>query len=315
MTTYQAKQQAPAWKDFDVAKGVLSNQLRDISRDAIVQASIAGVQTNTGDTVLKVNDNLYVKSKFFNIVPEPKPEPDDSPEPTPPPSEPPPDTGDLWQLLPSNGEGEPNPRKAAETLGSAPDIVVLRGSGEPVQLTKAWQLFLMALNPTMRPNNVAGLLGSNKAFTNSSGFPTPKRPQKRANYILGEALNYPYPYFDKVRSCAYACHQGVEANGIVTFVTLDGNEPPPMREGKSQPQSVADIRPDDYLYNPRDHKHLFFHATIVYRDGVIDPFPKGAPAWGYTRNVVLMPLVSTYAVSLPVSRIQHVGEYKLPYTR
>lgn len=284
----------------------LYNQSGKVHGDSPLKAAKGSAVTITGVTlkrdvgyILPLGNGTYLHVNDVTTMSTPTPEPDDSTEPPPPPVEPSPVSGDLWQLLPSNGDGEPDPRQAAQTLGSAPDIVVLRGEGAPVQLTKAWQLYLVALNPNMKRNNVSGLLGSKKALTNNSGFPTDKRPQKRANYILGEDLQYGNPYFDKVRSCAYNCHQGVEVNGVVTFVTLDGNEPPPP---------IAEV-------NPRSHPHLFFHATIVYRDGIIDPFPKGAPAWGYTRNVVLMPFVSAHAVSLPVARVQRVSEYKLPYTR
>ena len=291
MPYYQAIKQAPAWKDFDKTKGVLSNQLKDIAASTTVHASIVGTQTSTGDTVLSVNTSLFVKLKFFKVVPEP----DDSTDPP----QPPPVTGDLWQLFPSSGDGEPNPRAVAQDLGSAPDIVVLQGVGERTQLTKAWQSYLVALNPNMRLNNIAGLLGSNKAFTNNTGFPTEARPQRRANWITVEDTEYENPSFDKVRSCALNCHQGVEADGRVTFVTLNGNEPPP---------SIMAV-------NPQAHPWLFFHATLVYRDGVIGAFPKGAPAWEYDRNVVLLPLVSNYTVSLPVSRVRRVDSYRLPYTR
>lgn len=287
MPTYEATQTPVVWSTFN--RGILSGQIATTLRvgDTIVAAE-AGAQQSTEDTVLVFGANRYTKAKFFEKISDTQPPPGTT---LPPP--PPPPTGDSewWQLLQST-----NPLSAAQRLGSAPNVVILStGEGERVQLTRLWQLALVAWNPNMRLNNVAALLGTHKAFTNNTGFPTEEGETRRANWIMNDDLEYSNPAFDKVRSCALNCHKGIQVGSEVVLEIMNGNNPPP------------DV-------NPQSHPHLFFHATVIYKGGTIGAFPKAMPAWGYERPVVLLPLVSTYAIRVPLTMVRRVESYRLPYT-
>lgn len=218
------------------------------------------------------------------------------------------ETGQLWQFKPA-----PGPRGQARiwseergNVSGAPDIWQLGvGAGKRVELTRAWQLFLAALNPNMPLERVSALLGDAVAFTNKTGFgDTPYQ-----NWLTNENTNSNYPdgrpmlpSFDKVRTCSYACHTGrIEGNELVLNI-LDGNLSPP----------------DISQVNPLTHPHLFFYASIVYVDqnGVERsrlPFQQSAPAWGHDRKVTVMPLVSNYQIRVPLSMVEKVDTYSLPY--
>jgi hypothetical protein len=207
---------------------------------------------------------------------------------------PPPASVPLWQL-----HGALRPRATAQILGSAPDVWIFSEGQGRVTLTREWQFFIRDINPNMPINNVSGLLGTHKAFTNQTGFPTEAGEPPRVNWILGEDLNAgSFPQFDKDRSCSFNCHTGTIIGELLQVETLDGNKPPP---------DVSQI-------NPSSHPWLFFHATIVYKEGTVDPFPHGAPGWGISRPCVWMPLVATHALFVPVSNVTPISTYRLPYT-
>lgn len=213
----------------------------------------------------------------------------------------------LYQFLPAS-----NPRAAATRDAIAqgkpsvgyPDIIPLADGVQRVQLTKEWQLYIAAINPNMEKRHVAGLLGNAVAFCNGTGF----GDEPRQNWLTGEDLRSSLlPSFDKVRTCSYACHTGrIEGSELVLSI-LDGSAPPP---------SISQI-------NPKSHPHLFFHATIVWMDSNgtelgRKPFVNKravAPEWGYNFEVTLMPLVSCVGIRVPLSRVQPVTGYQLPYYR
>lgn len=202
-----------------------------------------------------------------------------SPQPIPPPPSVP-----LWQFKQSH-----RPLDSAQTLGSAPDVVILATGLGRFTVTKEWQLYIKDINHGMLPNNVWGLFGTAKAFCNADTDP-------RRNWIEGKDLGAGAdPQFDKDRTCGLACHTGAVEGNYLRVTTFNGNFPPPM------------------VINPETHPFLYFHATIIYRDGKVAPFPHGAPAWGYTRNVVLMPLVATHPILYPLSLLTRVTSYRLPY--
>lgn len=276
MTTYRAKQQAPTWKDFDIAKGVLSNQLKGIPQGGIIQASIVGTQTTTGDTVLKVNDDLFVKSKFFEIVPTPEPT-----EPPPPVVAPPPPVSGEWgryqvlhdlkspltenhapysaRILPPNTKGAPEVNR----IGSFRDHT----SQNKVPLTPSRQFFWAGLlavqvygktyddcNPAEQKyigKRLGALMGHKLAFTNSS--------QDGANYVAKENLDRPH-----LSMAALICggctiwakpagtnNKGVEMALIYSFLA---NDPLP---------AVMPL----LLFHPR-----VLWATNVFSGGSVDPF-------------------------------------------
>lgn len=216
----------------------------------------------------------------------------------------------LWRMKPST-----NPRDAAadaaRRLGQKkhgfPDILPIgQGEGKRVDLTREWQLYLMAINPQMTTRDVSALLNYQVAFTNGTGFGKPDTPYQ--NWILNQDTkpSNPLPQFDKVRTCAYACHTGVIVGDQLKLTTLDGNNPPPK---------IADV-------NPKSHPHLFFHATIVWMDVNNNelarvPFEQRAIAteWGYAFEVTMMPLVSCYDIYMPLDEVERVSAYSLPYYR
>lgn len=225
----------------------------------------------------------------------------------------PPSSVPLWRMKPST-----NPRDAAadaaRRLGQKkhgfPDILPIgQGEGKRVDLTREWQLYLMDINPQMTTRDVSALLNYQVAFTNGTGFGKPDTVYQ--NWVLNEDTNSKkpngdslLPQFDKVRTCAYACHTGVIVGDQLKLTTLDGNNPPPK---------IADV-------NPKSHPHLFFHATIVWMDVNNNelarvPFEQRAvaPEWGYAFEVTIMPLVSCYDIFMPLDEVERVSAYSLPY--
>lgn len=212
----------------------------------------------------------------------------------------------LFQFKPASNPREAAQRDAIKTGQRSvgyPDIIPLdTGGGSRVILTREWQLYIAAINPHMPKNKVAGMLGNGVAFTNGTGF----NGVPRQNWLTNENLKaLQFPMFDKVRTCSYACHTGTIEGNLLRLTMLDGNLPPP---------NIAEV-------NPLSHPHFFFHATIVWVDqnGVElsrKPFINKraiAPEWGYNFEVTLMPLVSNYPILVPLSIVQPVSEYKLPY--
>ncbi len=139
-----------------------------------------------------------------------------------------------------------------------------------VKITKQWQFFIRAINPGMSLQHVAALFGPTKAFTNRA------RNDSRASYLTGTKLSRPDPEFDKVRTCALSVLTGVESGEDLIVTMLDGSQEPPLKEGRSYPERVEEIHLDDYLFTPQTHRHLFFVANIIRRDGRTLPFPHGA---------------------------------------
>src|SRR3990172_9992939 len=231
----------------------------------------------------------------------------------------------LWQFKQSH-----RPLESAQTLGSAPDVVVLATGLGRFTVTKEWQLYIRRINYNMQQKNVWGLFGKQKAFCNADADP-------RQNWIEGKDLGATAkPQFDKDRTCGLACHTGVEEfsalQAIKNFGTLvkqtftlkhsfvsfkssfralaDNNVlRVTMFDGRYSPPPLSEI-------NPRTHPWFYFHATIIYRDGKVAPFPAAAPApeWGYTRNVVLMPLVAIHPILYPLHLTTRVNSYRLPYS-
>ena len=169
----------------------------------------------------------------------------------------------LWQHKDDHGVFD-------DVRGCAPCPAVFPMHESRVTITKQWQFFIRAINPGMSLQHVAALFGPTKAFTN--------RPpdDKRANYLQDGKQSRPDPEFDKVRTCALSVMTGVVSGDELIVTMLDGSEPPPLKEGRSYPERVEDINPDDYLFTPQTHRHFFFAANIIKRDGKIVPFPHGA---------------------------------------
>ncbi len=170
-----------------------------------------------------------------------------------------------------------------------------------VKITKQWQFFIRAINPDMSLKHITALFGPKKAFTN--------RPVRdtRADHLLGEKLHRPDPEFDKVRTCALSVLTGVVSGNMLIVAMLDGSQPPPLKEGRSYPERVEEIDPDDYLFLPQTHRHFFFAANIIRRNGKTVPFPHGARYdWtGDDRLYSWLPHVarSRFEVRYPLSKL------------
>jgi hypothetical protein len=170
-----------------------------------------------------------------------------------------------------------------------------------VAITEQWQFFIRAINHGMSIQHVAALFGPTQAFTN--------RPvnDKRANHLLGTKLNRPDPEFDQVCTCALSVMTGAVSGEDLIVTMLDGSQPPPLKEGRRYPERVEDINPDDYLFTPWTHRHFFFAANIIRRNGKTVLFPHGA-VYDWTNDGQLyswLPHVkrANFEVRYPLSRL------------
>lgn len=217
----------------------------------------------------------------------------------------------LWRHKDDHELGVSAPQRSFQNLKAVPEVYTLEDRG--MTLTKQWQFFILAINYNMDIKKVSAIFGARRAFTNKKGFPG------RADWILGENLNAPNPEFDKTRTCGRSVLTGNVAGDKLRVKMLDGNLPPPLKEGRKYPEKVKDIDPDDYLYTPWTHRHLFFAANTVDINGGTSPFPKGA-IYEYTgdgRMYTWLPHVSKFPILYPLSRLEKVaaGEpIPSPYT-
>lgn len=243
--------------------------------------------------------------------------------------------------------GTPRLRTCAYT-GGCPAVFVLRSPLLKVVLDMHWQFFLGGINYLMSPADVAKEMHYHLAFLNNTGLGKPGVP--RRNYLEGKDLTaQEYPRFDKDRTCSRSKMTGTEAyslttaisqtfqtaretllqrkslaplrqsmremlttNNVLKALTLDGEKPPPLKPGKTYPQRVQDIRPNDYLYTPWSHPWLFFAANTVSSTlgggSKIFPFPRGAvypwmdDGWKYT----WFPHVARGEIKYPLTRLQRL---------
>lgn len=220
-----------------------------------------------------------------------------------------------------NSDGKPTIRSCA-TTGGCPAVFVMLTPKLKVNLDKNWQFYLIAINMGMTLENISSILDTHWAFCNDSGF----RSGALRNYILNKDLNAvdetgkpAYPRFDKDRTCSRSVVKGVELGSVLQVVTFDGNKPPPLKEGRSYPQRIEDINIDDYLYNPRDHRHMFFAANAVASKpgglSSVAPVPRGA-IYDWTEDglpYTWLPHVSRHVVYRPLSQLTKVTTIPSPY--
>lgn len=64
---YQAIQQAPTWTRWDEKARKLSSQGNAIPQNEKISAQEIGQDVN-GDMILKVNEVVYTKKKFFKVI-------------------------------------------------------------------------------------------------------------------------------------------------------------------------------------------------------------------------------------------------------
>lgn len=194
--------------------------------------------------------------------------------------------------------------------GGCPAVFVLMEPNEKVELTQQWQYYLIAINYLMTLQHVADILDYALAFANGTGLTKPDTP--RRNYILGVDLDArENPKFDKDRTCSRSVMSGVEVGDYLKITTFNGNNPPPLKAGKTYPRSVAEINPDDYLYHPKNvtQRHLFFAANVVASkpggQSSVAPFPRGAiyPWTGDNLPYTWLPHVSRNTIYYPKSKL------------
>lgn len=192
------------------------------------------------------------------------------------------------------------------SCAACPAVMVLKNDSH-VFLTEQWQYYLVAINYNMPPEDVMGNLWYKTAYTNGTGFGDSNDP--RANWVSRQRLDAKSPQFDKVRSNVRCVISGVEIYNVVQAMkdvqsvlqgflwskkgtlqmarqalisqnmlkvkTFDASKLPPLKEGKSYPQSVSQISPDDYLYLPQFNREMFLVANIVKPNGDVVQFDKG----------------------------------------
>jgi hypothetical protein len=186
-----------------------------------------------------------------------------------------------------------------------PAVMVLSDNPDTV-FDQQWQFFLYAINPGMSPNAISALMGDAKALMNNTGVGDPNNP--RADYIQGEHLGDPEPRLDKLRTFARNIHSGMEVGNDLQLKTFDGNNPPPLKPGKTYPNSLAEVKLDDYLITPQTNLEMFLVCNnIRSKPGdqtSIFPFDNGGrydwtpePAEMYS----FFPLVSKFRIFSPLT--------------
>ena len=205
----------------------------------------------------------------------------------------PPPSVALYEFLPRPGEqGQPDPRDTVkEKLTSAPDVLKMGEDGGAV-FDRAWQEYLVAINPNMSLHHVAAIMNSNRwGFNQGHGLP------ERKNYIENEAGDGKPPVTDKDRTFAFNVHACVEAGNELIVTTFNANQPPP-------PLSVI---------SPQTHPWMYCVLSVVYRDGHIGAFPNSNAITGYPKEATLFPLIATHEIRYPLSKVRRVSAWKMPY--
>lgn len=158
------------------------------------------------------------------------------------------------------------------SCASCPAVFVLKDDNHNL-ITKQWQYYMLAINPSMTLENVALLLDNNLAFTNSTGLGNDDDP--RADFFRNKNLAHKPPQFDKVRTCSRNCVTGIEQNGMLNVKTFDIRNAPPLKPGKRHPATIEEINPDDYQFLPQHNREMFVVANIVTPSGRVTQFPRG----------------------------------------
>lgn len=193
--------------------------------------------------------------------------------------------------------GDGDIRPCAYGGAGCPAVMLIEDRGNTI-ISKQWQYFIVGINYGMSRNNIANLLKKTTALTNETD------PTAWRNYIMGENLNAKEdPKLDKFRTFSRNTHAAeFDGNGW-RLVTMDGNNPPPLKPGKVYPQRLEDIEPDDYLYHPRTHPHLFLVCNNVEVKGAgqtsVFPFAHGLIRyWLDDEPYTFFPFVSVRPVYL-----------------
>jgi hypothetical protein len=189
--------------------------------------------------------------------------------------------------------------------GGCPAVMVLNDNPDTI-FDPQWQFFLYAINPGMSLNAIIALMGDAKALMNNTGIGDPDSP--RANYIEGTNLDNPAPRLDKLRTFARNIHTGVEMGQDLLVKTFDGNNPPPLKPGKTYPNTVAEVNLDDYLITPQTNLEMFLVCNNIRskpgNETSIFPFDNGGRyPWTPepTEMYSFFPLVSQFQIISPLA--------------
>lgn len=214
----------------------------------------------------------------------------------------------LWRHKDDLELGVQGPERFFNEGNAVPEVYTLDDRG--MTLTKQWQFFIYAINKGMNIKKISAILGTRRAFSNKKGFPDPRHPEDppRANWFLGANLTAGEPGFDKTRTCARAVMTGTVVGDKLRVKMLDGNLPPPLKEGRTYPERIEEVDPDDYLYTPWTHRYMFFAANTVDFKGETSPFPNGAKYdWtGDGTPYTWLPHVSKFPILYPLSKLELV---------
>lgn len=225
-----------------------------------------------------------------------------------------------------------------------PFVMVLRDQPD-MFYDRDWQLYLVACNMPMKPNNIADILGPTKALTNSKGI------NEAANWIQGQRLNSKtLPRIDKCRTFGLNTHVGMDtyrvtyaiahtiqavlarsfmaareavmdfnSNNALVVLTFDGTKPPPMKPGRPRPTSYKEVNPDDFLILPSpETRHMFLDCTNEKRQGKgykVGPWAHGAVYdWtGDNRPHTFVPLASKFEIVTPLKNWRPVSKFPSPF--
>lgn len=151
------------------------------------------------------------------------------------------------------------------SFGGCPAVVDFVDNPPDVFFTKDWQYYLWAINKEMWANNssaIVSLMGYTKAFMNRTGIDNPE--DERRNYLTQSHLDAPKdPATDKFRSMNLNTHLGRDDGTWMYPLALNGTQPPPMKPGRTRPQTLASVNPDDYLIMPWTHPFYFIDCVNV----------------------------------------------------
>lgn len=209
------------------------------------------------------------------------------------------------------------PRECAS--GGCPAVVTLpdeRTSRPDTEFEAQWQYYVYAINKGMSLNAIIALMGSGKALFNTGKGIPPRR-----NALTGNMGNGIWPRLDKLRTFGLNTHALKNlGNDTLQLLTMDGNNYPLLKAGKSYPRNLSQVNPDDYFYMPQTHRWLFLDCTNVKLKlgGKLDygPFAHGLIRdWiGDNTPHSFFPLVSKYTNICPAREWNLVtGEFPSPF--
>jgi hypothetical protein len=193
-----------------------------------------------------------------------------------------------------------------DALNGAPEVFPMLD--RPMAITRQWQYYCRAINYGMSIQHVSALFGTSKAFTNGNGW---NHNEPRANWLLVENLNSPLPKFSKVYTCGGSLLTGVVSGTDLIVRVMDGTQEPPLKPGRTYPQNVEQIDPDDYAFMPRTHPWMFLVATNVKGTGTVFPFANGGIyPWRENggRQYTFLPHVSNFEVRYPLFRLNRLPD-------